>query len=143
MITVRANERGLSWPPVNWADGSRMPLILDPGEGWFDDAGYLRFFSLEFPDGTVGNYKLLPKDQTTDTVIRLTRDFLLPFGLTIASNMILAGDTVIHNVAQELFERAGEYVIGDYLERTRIANSAYYNMAGGWQVIVGPLRANL
>lgn len=139
-VSLRSNSQRISWPPVLWADGSRLPVILQPGEGWFDSNGYLRFFSLQFPNGDVENYKLLPRDLTTDTVLSISKDFLLPFGLTVLSNSIISGNSVIENVAQEVFEQFGQIVIGDYFERMRISNSAYYNIAKGWPVIEQPLQ---
>ena len=139
-IELSPNTRRVSWPDVVWSDGSRMPVILDPDEGWFDEDGYLRFFSLQFPDRTVGNYLLLPRDQSVDLVLRIAKDVLLPFGLTVASNAVFAGGSIVHNIAQEVFEQFGQIVIGDYFERIRIANSAYYNVARGWCVIEQPLK---
>jgi len=140
-ITLVPNSRPISWPSVVYGDGDRVRLDLRAGEGWFDDDGYLRFFSVRFSDGSVGNYKLLPQNQTTDTVIRVVKDFLLPFGLSVASNKIYSGEMLVANVALEVFSQLGEIVIGNYLERVRIENSAYYDLADGWCSIKRPLQA--
>jgi hypothetical protein len=128
---------------VRWADGSRLPIILDPGEGRFDEDGYLRLFSLSFPDGGVGNYVLLPRDQSTDVVLRVTKEILLPLGMRLVGEAISSAEGIVANFAEFLFETFGpsaELTIRDYLERVRVESSAYYNMEKGWCVIEQPLR---
>lgn len=142
MTTLRPNTDHLTWKSVLWADGSRGPVFLIPGDGWFDDQGYLRFFSLSGAGSTFFNFKLLPRDQTADTVIRLAQKFLLPLGLTLVGNAVFSGDTVIRNVAQELFEQVGQVVISDYFDQLRISNSVYYNIANGLPLIAEPLRCS-
>ena len=142
-VSLSANERRISWPPVTWADGTRLPIILDPGEGRFDEDGYLRLFSLSFPDGSVGNYVLLPRDQSTDVVLRVTKEILLPLGMKLAGGAISSAEGIVANFAEFLFETFGssaELTIRDYLERVRVENSAYYNMEKGWCEIEQPLR---
>lgn len=72
--------------------------------------------------------------------MRIAKEVLLPFGLTVASNAVFSGNSLVSNIAQEVFEQFGQIVIGDYFERVRIANSAYYSVAHGWCVIEQPLR---
>jgi hypothetical protein len=128
---------------VTWADGSRLPIILDPGEGRFDEDGYLRLFSLSFPDGSVGNYVLLPRHQTKDAVLRVTKEILLPLGMKLVGEAISSAEGIVANFAEFLFETFGpsaELMIRDYLEHVRVENSAYYNMEKGWCVIEQPLQ---
>ncbi len=138
-VTLTPNQRSVSWPPVRWGDGSHYPIILEPGEGLFDADGHLHFFSIELPDG-IRNCQLLPQNRTADAVLRIAKEILLPFGLTVASNAIYSGEGVILNLALEVFSRFGEISIGNYLDRVRIENTAYYDLARGWCVIEHPLR---
>jgi hypothetical protein len=146
-ISLEPNEKRIQWPPVRWADGSRLPVILEPGEGWFDGQGYLRMFSLPDPDdGSTTNYQLLPRDQTTDRVLHFVSEILLPLGMSLVGGMIrAAGGTIVTNVAGWLFDAVGprgEVMIRDYFERTRIENSGYYKMETGSLLLVEPLRRN-
>jgi hypothetical protein len=129
--------------PVTLGNGRRIQMRVEPNEAFFDDEGYVRLFSVRYNDGVVGNYKLLPKNQTEDAVLRFVRAFLVPFGLTIASNAIFAGDTIVYNLCQELFERGGQHFIDDIFERYSISHSAYYEVVTGEQVITHAVQLQL
>lgn len=142
-IALTANTDQISWSDVTWADDSSCPVILGPGEGRFDEDGYLRLFSLAFPDGSTGNYVLLPRNQSTDAVLRVTKEILLPFGMQVVGEAISSAEGIVASFAEFLFESLGpsaEVRIRNYLEHIRIENSAYYNMEKGWCVIEKPLR---
>lgn len=129
--------------PVTLGGGDRIQMEVDSNEAFFDEDGYVRLISMQFNDGSIGNFKLLPNNQTEDAVLRFCKDFLLPFGFTIASNAIFSGNTIVHNLAQELFERGSALFVNDLFERYSIANSSYYAIENGENVIIHPIQLQL
>jgi hypothetical protein len=81
-------------------EGQRLSFVIQPEHAMIDDRGVVRFFSVEFDDGFVGNYKLLPKHSTTAQIEKVIVTFLAGFGLVRFGGKILKGDKEVHNVAR-------------------------------------------
>ena len=140
-VQLTPNSRSL-WQNVTLSDGRRTTLQIEPYNAGIDHRGYVRVFSIQFNDGTVGNYKLLPRDLIEEEALRLSEKFLTTFGLKIINQTIFEedDDTIIDEVARFLFKKGGKIVIEDFFETLRISNSAYYETTTGELVITHPIQ---
>lgn len=143
-ITLWTNSNQLS-TSVALGDGRTTTIYIMPNEAYFDEDGFVQLFSMKFNDGVIGNFKLLPNNQTADMALRLIGNHLASWGLSIISGQIIDEDenTYVDNVARYLFEKAGGLVIENIFERYSIANSAYYEITSGELVFAKPVRLQL
>jgi hypothetical protein len=112
-------------------------------EAFFNQDGLIRLFSMKFDDGAIGNFKLLPKNKSSEEVVSFMQSFLVPFGISILGGELFYGDTVIDNLARELFQVWGNFVANNALDQYSLwSNSAYYEVTSGELVIAYPVRIN-
>lgn len=143
-INLFHNTNPLSLP-VNLSNGKNIMMSVQPGEAFFDKKGYVRLFSMKFDNGEIGNFKLLPNNQSPNQALSLVRQFIIPFGLGILSGEIIeeVDDTIIDNIGRFLFNKFGNFVANDIFDSYSIANSSYYEMTTGELVITKCIRLNV
>ena len=65
---------------VTLSNGRDTKIHIEPFHALFDSEGFIRQFSLEFDDGEVGNFKLLPNNLTVDEMLHfITHPIRLSF----------------------------------------------------------------
>lgn len=139
-ISLWTNTNELS-VPVKFSNEKVTTIYINPNEAFFDENGLVRILSIKFNDGKVGNFKLLPNNQTSDSAMRFIINHLGTVGLTIVAGEIIEENenTVIDNVARYLFEKAGGTMIENIFEQYSVANSSYYEVTTGEQVFIEPI----
>lgn len=140
-VELTPNSRRL-WQDVTLSDGQRTTLQIEPYNAGIDHRGYVRVFSIQFNNGTVGNYKLLPRDLIEDEVLRLSEKFLTEYGLKTINQTIFEEDedTTIDDLLRYLFKKGEKIVVEDFFETLRISNSAYYEITTGELFITHPIQ---
>ncbi|HMP60469.1 MAG TPA: hypothetical protein PKD86_14065 [Gemmatales bacterium] len=134
------------WPfsaTVTLGGGQQIQLRVGANEAFYDKEGYVRLFSMRFSDGTYGNFKLLPHQQTAESALRFCQRLLGPFGLAIASNAIFSGTTIVHSLALELFRHGEPLIIADPFANGSIDASSYYAVESGENLMAHPIRLPL
>jgi hypothetical protein len=132
--------------PVNLSNGKTIMMDTKPGEAFFDYEGYVRLFSMKFDDGEIGNFQLLPNNQSSNEALKLIGQYLVPFGLSLVSGMVIeeVDNSIVDNVARFLCEKfAGDIIAESIFEQNSIKNSAYYEITSGELVITKPVRLQI
>ena len=123
--------------PVTLGSGKNITLHIRPNEAFFDRNGYVRLFSMKFDNGEIGNFKLLPNNQSQNQALNMIQEYIIPLGIGIIGGEII-GDiegTPIDNVGRFLFAKFGNFLVNDIFDRSSLANSSYYEMTSGELVI--------
>lgn len=75
------NSRAIS-VTLKHANGSSVPITIQPGNAKIDDEGYVRFFVWDWDDNDPQPYKLHPYSGPMADRIAWTLDFLAGYGLS-------------------------------------------------------------
>jgi hypothetical protein len=98
-VETTANTAGINARMTN-VDGARLDFVIQPGHAAIDSHGVIRFFSAEYNDGLIGNYKLLPKHSKTEDIAAWIADFLIGLGLSRAGSKIMKGTRTVDHVGR-------------------------------------------
>jgi hypothetical protein len=137
----------MTWTPnlrpfeafVNFGNGKKTHLHFEPNELHYDQNGVVRLISVEYKDGGIGNFKLLPRNKTADQVLKLVGDWIMTFGLSWASGRIIQGKTTIPNLSRWMAKKIGGMVVQDLCAQVRTNFCSYYAMDNGELVIADPI----
>lgn len=133
-VQLQPNSGVLRWRAVTWTPiNQQSPLVLLPGEAWYDHEGCVRFFSVDFglPNIRVKNFKLLPRDQTTEWVLNTTSKWFVDLGLQCLGDSLGTDDFFFSNIALTIAQSFASITVKDYLKNMRKENLAYFDVESG------------
>lgn len=120
--------------------GKPTTLTFPPNELIFDEHGIVRLVSIKFNDGTIGNFKLMPLNKTSNAAISFAQEWLLPFGLSIIGGKIMKGKSSVDGLAKWLtFSKGGGGLTDLVFDPISVSNSAYFEVTSGELVINKPI----
>ena len=128
---------------VSLSNGKQVQIQIEPFHALFDSDGYIRQFSLEFDDGEIGNFKLLPNNSTVDEMLDFTGKYLAPFGLMLLSGKVISGQKVVNNLARFTALNFANPIVYDVFQHARITYSSYYEISTHEHFITHPIKLSL
>ena len=137
----------MTWTPnrrrfeafVTFGTGKKTLLRFEPNELHYDQNGVVRLISVDYKDGSIGNFKLLPRNVTADQALELIADWILPLGLRWASGRIIQGKTPIANLSRWMANKIGGIVVNDLCAQVRTNFCSYFALDNGELVIADPM----
>lgn len=122
-------------PKVTLGNGNTKTISIYPNEAFIDENGYVRLISMTFNDGTVGNFKLLPKNTLKSDALNFCADFLVPFGISLAGNKLIRKGNIVVNLLGFFVEQYSGSQIQNYIKEIDMRDHAYYEINTGECVI--------
>lgn len=137
---MQFNTKSLSLP-VTLGGGKRINMIVKPYEAAIDSDGYVRMFSMKFDNGTIGNFKLMPKSKAKSFILEMCADVLTPIGIRIVGEKFInTNNEIVTNIARYAFNHFATPPIQDLFRQYNIDDSAYYALDNGEMVISHPVK---
>jgi hypothetical protein len=100
------------------ANGTQYHFTIQPGHAAIDDDGLIRFFSVEFATGYIGNYKLLPKHSKAEEISVWITKFLVGLGLSRAGAKLMKGGRAVDHIGRyAAFGNPGGQAIQSFIGR--------------------------
>lgn len=127
--------------PATLGNGKTINFRIEPYEAIVDSNGYIRAMSIDYNDGSVGNFQLMPNNKTKDKILGFCSEFLTPIGVEYASNRFInLQNKEVENIVRYMAKKYSKPIIQDLFQQWRISDSAYYALDNGEKVITHPLK---
>jgi hypothetical protein len=142
-FTPLSNTSGIRTQMTN-VDGARFDFVIQPGHAAIDSDGIIRFFSVEYEDDYIGNYKLLPKHSKAEEITTWITKFLVGLGLSRAGANIMKGNRIVDHVGRyAAFGNPGGQAVQSFIGRHFLPEHLGYFNAVNDKLIFpnGPLYA--
>lgn len=138
MAGVNTNTRQVS--VNNRVGGEAGSWTFDAQELIYDDAGVVRLISRRYGDGSVGNFKLMPRNKTAQSAMSFAQKFLVPFGISVAGAKLIEGRRAIDFLTKWMvFSWASGKLTDLVFDSIILDASAYYEITTGELVFEQPI----
>jgi len=131
------------------ANGKRAQIRIEPHHAWFDSKGWIRTFTIDYGDGTLATFKLLPNHYKAREVAIVAGYWLAQFGLSLAMNEVIRtpttqtkGRQVVANVSNFVARQFAGHVVGaaydkiaEHINTIHPEKQAYFEITSGELVI--------
>jgi hypothetical protein len=109
--------------------GQRFDFIIRAGNALVDNRGVIRAFSVEYDDGYIGNYKLLPKHSRVQDISLWIAEFLGGYGLARLGGKIIKGEEQVHHMARYTAGYGSSHVMRSFIEHHFMPKDlGYFNL---------------